>query len=165
MQCIRRGDYQQACDILISLPPQEWTTNTLGVCAMRCGRIEPAVQVFRGLLLRPNTTVIRVDANDILRVNYATALLLRGLPSGALAALDELKDPHRPTAIRLKQAVRRWAASLPFWRRWDWKLSRIDPPNSSIPIDFEPGEFHFAVETHRPLTPVDPKPASPKLAA
>jgi len=159
LKCIANGEYSQACDILEPLPRSMWTRNTLGVCAMRCGRLGQAVDVFRGLLLISGTTVIRLDAEDLLRVNFATALLLRGLTSGALEALSDVKDPTNAAAARVKDAIRQWSKSLPLLRRLDWRINGCAPANCCVTIDFEPGEFHFVVETTQ-TTFVEPSQAA-----
>lgn len=164
------GDYASACEFLHTLPRSPIIEHTLGVCMMRAGRTAQAVKLFRGMCLHPGTTTIRSDADDILKTNYATAILLAGIPSGAMEILAEVKQQDHPAAVELRSAINRWAAGLPFWRRWDWKLNRIDPPHATVPIDGLPGEFPFVVLT-MPTAPVDPKGAtkpqnrSPHLAA
>ncbi|MDV6030752.1 MAG: hypothetical protein F9B45_11775 [Phycisphaera sp. RhM] len=138
---IRSGNYAAAYQSLRTLPPNHLHRSCLGVCAMRTGKIDEAIKIFRALSLCPGTTVVRVDADDVLRINYATALLLGNLPSGALDVLEELKDRDAPAAIQIRSAIDRWANGLSFWRRLDWKLNHIEPPNRSVPIDFAPGVF------------------------
>ncbi|WP_372898211.1 tetratricopeptide repeat protein [Stieleria sp.] len=138
---IRSGNYAAAYHSLRTLPPNHLYRNCLGVCAMRTGKFDEAIQIFRGLALSPGTTIVRGDADDVLLINYATALLLGNLPSGALDVLGDLKDRDAPAAVEIRSAIDRWARGLSFWRRLDWKLNHIEPRNCSVPIDFAPGVF------------------------
>ena len=114
-------------------------------------------------MLNPGTTTIRFDVDDLTKINFATALMLKGTPSGALDVLAELRTPEMLPAVRLRAAIIQWSKSLSWWRRWDWKFNRIDPPNARVPIDFEPGEFIFAVQRKSGDSPTNP--TAPKLAA
>ncbi|MCS7470859.1 hypothetical protein NZK35_29750 [Stieleria sp. ICT_E10.1] len=147
---IRSGNYANACHSLRTLPPNQIHRICLGVCAMRTGKIDEAIQIFRCLSLNPGTTVVRGDADDVLLINYATALLLGNLPSGALDVLGELKDRDAPAAAEIRSAIDRWARGLSFWRRLDWKLNHIEPPNRVVPIDFAPGIFPIAIPPSPP---------------
>jgi hypothetical protein len=130
---------------------------------MRCGRINEALHVYRSLVLNPGTTVIRSEADDLTRVNFATALTLKGPPSGAIDVLTEVQDGHFEAAQRLRETILRWSRTLSFWRRMDWKFNRIDPPQCNVPFDEAPGEFSFPVQRKTDAFPVNPM--SPDLAA
>ncbi|QDV44459.1 hypothetical protein Enr13x_43250 [Stieleria neptunia] len=147
---IRSGDYTAAYHSLRTLPPNHLHRSCLGVCALRIGKTDEAIQIFRGLSLSPGTTMVRSDADDVLLINYATALLLGNLPSGALDVLGEIKDRDAPAAVQVRSAINQWASGLSFWRRWDWKLNHIEPPNCVVPIDFAPGIFPLAVPPSPP---------------
>nr|AKB95179.1 hypothetical protein [uncultured bacterium] len=167
---VANGEYAKAYDLLQTLPHSTYVRNAMAVCAIRSGRIDQAISIYRDLLLIPGTTILRKESPDLLKVNFAIAVLLKGLPSGALDILDEVKDPIQISAVRVKSAIRQWSNSLSFWRRWDWKINRIDPVGCQVPIElelgnFELGEFYVAVQTSIPKTSVTPKPTAPKLAA
>ncbi len=142
---IRSGDYTAAYHSLRTLPPNYLHRSCLGVCAMRIGKNDEAIQIFRGLSLSPGTTMVRGDADDVLLINYSTALLLGNLPSGALDVLGELKDRNAPAADQIRSAINGWVRGLSFWRRLDWKLNHIEPRNCSVPIDFAPGVFPIPI--------------------
>ena len=130
---------------------------------MRAGQYDEALRIYRALLLIPGSTQLRPETDDLCRVNFATALMLHGLPSGALDVLSELRAPRLPAAMMIREAIQKWSRSLPWWRRIDWKLNRVDPPGARVPIDFEPGEFTFLSRQPRQSSPVGPFP--PDLAA
>ena len=97
------------------------------------------------------------------------ALTLKGIPSGGIEILSELRDQSYVPATRLRGAISKWASELSLWRRLDWKLNGIDPPGAVVPIDFEPGVLPLAIETTElkagDPTSSAPNPTGPKLAA
>lgn len=143
VQLLARRKYSDACDQLRTLSRSAIVNETLGVCLLRCGQYEQAVGAFRSIALSPGSTIVRLDASTSLKINFATALTLAGLPSGGLELLEGLRDPD---AMRLKAAINRWASTLSLLRWLDWKFSRIEPRGCCVPLDFEPGIFPFALE-------------------
>ncbi len=115
--------------------------NMLAVCQLRLGNIAEAVRIYRGLVLQPGCTWERADVPAVFKRNFATALLLSGLPGGCVSVLQGLRETDQPRCRELYAAIRRWERSLTFIQRWDWRLNGIAPKNSRIAIDFEPGEF------------------------
>ncbi|MFG0262529.1 MAG: tetratricopeptide repeat protein [Novipirellula sp. JB048] len=142
---IQKCDYRGAAELLRSAGRDTSVRNTLGVCLLRLGQIDEALAVFRQFVLVPGGVTERSDVSNLCRRNFATALLLKGSPSGALAVIQETREPNHPMAVRIQQAIQSWERSLS-WLRWiDWKLNRIEPPHCQVAIDFEPGEFEFDV--------------------
>lgn len=138
------GQYDKALDLLRKAGPDFRFRNALGVCLLRVGRTADAVRIFRDIVLQPGCTWTRPGLPTVYKTNYATALLLSGRPSGCLEILAEVRKEANPTADRLRDAIARWQSTLSFWRRIDWRLNHVDPPNCQIPIDFPPGEFLLA---------------------
>ena len=163
MALVGRKSYEEAADLLRTAPRSQWTSNTLGVCLLRCGRVDEALQLYRSLALNPGTTTLRPEVDDLTCVNFATALMMKGMPSGAMDVLADMHAVDILPAVRLRAAIIQWSKSLSWWRRLDWKLNRIDPPKAHVPIDFEPGEFSFVVQRKPENLPA--KPTGPKLAA
>lgn len=143
VQLLARRKYSEASDQLRTLARSPIVTETLGVCLLRCGQYEQAVGAFRTIALTPGSTIVRLDASESQKVNFATALTLTGLPSGGVELLEGLKGPD---AMRLQAAINKWASKLSFFRWLDWKLSRIEPRGCSVSLDFEPGTFPFELE-------------------
>ena len=124
------------------------------MCAMRFGDVDFALNLLRGLCLTPGTTIVRSETSDTLRLNFATALLLKGLPSGSLEILQDVRDHDSIPVRQVKDAIRGWEKGLS-WLRWlDWKTSRIEPARTVVPIDFQPGVFPIGL-------PVQPVPVRP----
>ncbi|WP_242631966.1 tetratricopeptide repeat protein [Rubripirellula amarantea] len=162
---IHRGEYTAAANLLSSAGRDTQVRNALGVCLMRLGRVDPAVDVFRSFVLMPGTLIERVEVSNACKRNFATALLMKGFPSGALSVLAATRDPDHIMAVRLHSAISQWEKSLS-WLRWlDWKLNGVEPSKCHIKLDFEPGEFDFSVELPNPAGPSKPRKASLKMAA
>jgi hypothetical protein len=134
------GQPQKALDILNRAgPPAPRLTNAVGVCLLRLGKAERAVDVFRGLVLVPGTICLRRDAAPEHKSNFAAALLAAGNVAGGLRALEEIGDEDRPAVRRLRDAVRRWREGLSFWQRLRWYLGS-DPPQAVL-LDGDLGEL------------------------
>ncbi|WP_436715134.1 tetratricopeptide repeat protein [Roseiconus lacunae] len=143
---IRRRDYHAAAKQLRSAGRDLSIRNTLGVCLLRIGLADEALQVFRQFVLTPGNLGERGDVSDAQKRNFATALLLSGSPSGAIDVLREIKSDDQRQADQIRRSIRQWEKSLG-WLRWiDWKLNRIEPPNCRVQVDFVPGEFDTGVE-------------------
>lgn len=151
---IKKGDYRRASALLVAAGRDLQVRNTLGVCLMRLGEFEQAVQVYRQLVLMPGSVTERAEISDVYKRNFATALLLRGFPSGALEVLASMHDSESLMSARIRASIKQWERSLSFFRWLDWKLNRIEPPNCRVPIDFDPGELDFDVVMPRPDQPV-----------
>lgn len=150
---IQKGDYVGTAKLLAAADRHPQVRNALGICLMRTGRIDNAVDVYRAFVLTPGTLLERADVCDMYKRNFATALLIKGLPSGALTVLKGTGEPDHPMATRLYAAIKQWERSLSWLRRLDWKFNSIEPANCTIPLGFEPGEFDFDVKIQPPFTP------------
>lgn len=113
--------------------------NARGVCLLRIGRYDDAIQLFRRLVLAPGCTWMKTDLPVIYLTNFCTALLLGGHPAGSYDCLCEIAERNHPSVIRLLAALKQWERSLPWWPRMLWKLG-VDP-GASIEVEFTPGEF------------------------
>lgn len=156
------GDYESAIKLLQDSRRTTETRDLLGVCLMRSGKLAEAVQVYRQLVLIPGSVMERPEIIDSCKRNFATALLMAGLPSGTLDVLSATADKNHPVAIHLRDCIKRWETTLSFFRRLDWKTGRIEPKNCVVPIDFEPGEITASVVTSESKTET---PQPPVLAA
>ena len=162
---IQKNDYAGAVNLLASAGRDPQVRNALGVCLMRSGRIDQAVEVFRSFVLMPGSVMERPDVSNACKRNFATALLMKGFPSGALTVLAETREPEDIMEMRLRSAIKQWEKSLSWFRRLDWKMNGIEPRNCHVPIDFEPGEFDVQVQLQRPVDPGRLNKTAPKVAA
>ncbi len=118
--------------------------NVQGVCLMRMGRSEQAIRVFRGLVLEPGCTWTKPNAPLAYRINFATALLLGGLPAGCMETLSEIRADHDPHILRLRGAIKNWEDRLSCWQRLNWRFGRIAPANRPIALDYPAGDLGSA---------------------
>ncbi|WP_146390395.1 tetratricopeptide repeat protein [Allorhodopirellula solitaria] len=140
---IKQDNYLGAANVLITAGRDPQVRNTLGVCFMRAGRAESAAELYRGFVLMQGSLRERPNICNAYKRNFATALFMNGLPSGALSVLRDTREPSHPRAIQLYAAIKDWEKSLPWFQRLDWILNGVEPANSSISLQFEPGEFDF----------------------
>lgn len=146
------GNLDAATALLRDVRRDKHLQDALGVCLLRRGHAAEAVRLYRDLVLAPGCTWMKPDLPTAFKLNYATALLLDGRPSGCLAMLSEINQSDHPTVIRLRTAIEAWERTLDWWPWLNWKLGRIDPYDKPVRIDFPPGEFTSRTE---PLTSSD----------
>lgn len=116
-----------------------WIQNALGVCQLRLGDSSTAIEVFARLVLSQGGVVVRRDVPTIFLTNYATALLAsRNLP-GCLWILNEIQEKNHGSVTRLREAMKRWRASLTLWQRFSLALG--NEPDAAPPLDFPPGDL------------------------
>jgi len=125
--------------------------NARGVCLLRMGRAEAAVQVFRELVFPRGAFTIPDETPTVLRTNYATALLLAGNVVVGGTLLREVPDRHHPAVVRLKGAVRQWRRSLGWLRRL--MLYVGGSPGRPFVTDFPPGDLLDEYAQEGPAAP------------
>ncbi|MFO0865042.1 MAG: hypothetical protein U0744_10385 [Gemmataceae bacterium] len=108
MELLRRSDLNSP-----------WVANAMGVCQLRLGQTQAAVDTFRRLAVADHLT-LRSDAPATFKANFAAALFLSGNAAGGTGALREISDKEHPAVKRLQQEVKRWQASLPLLQRINW---------------------------------------------
>lgn len=152
---ISTGQYPKAIDALRSAGSNPSVKNALAVCLMRVGQVDEAVKLLRSLTLNPGSTWERPDVPSMYKRNFATALLLAGLPSGCVSVIRSTDEREHPRAIQIEKDIRAWAKTLSFWKRWDWRLNQVDPAGARVCISFVPGEFDFPVDEATSETTVE----------
>jgi hypothetical protein len=135
-----QGDWPEALELLRRQKNRTPDLqNAYGVCLMRAGETEHAVEVFRGLTLHRDGLSILADAPVVYKTNFATALLLAGNPAGCMATLNEIGDEGNPSVMRLRRAIADWKRSMSPFRRLLLALNGL-PSNRKVPLPFPPGE-------------------------
>jgi hypothetical protein len=112
--------------------------NAAGVCLLRLGRPAAAVQLFRPLVFAPDGLTLLRESPEVVRLNYATALLLDGR-SAAYAEIIRHVDRALPGLQQLQRGLRAWQQSLGFWPRLGWRLGIGS--QQSVTLDDPPGEL------------------------
>jgi hypothetical protein len=104
-----------------------WVVNATGVCHLRRGDPERAVEVFRGLVIGAGGIQLRPDSPTTFKANFAAALFAAGNVPGCLAALAEIRVDEHPAVDGVRRAVARWRDGLSFWQKVGTHLGS-EPP-------------------------------------
>ncbi|MDA1050648.1 MAG: hypothetical protein O3C40_09220 [Planctomycetota bacterium] len=115
--------------------------NRRAVKFLREGNLVEALCILRSLVLKPGCTWMRPEVSNLVKRNFATALLLDGHPSGCLEILAEIKDETHPRVRELRAAIERWEKTLSFFQWLNWWTGRIEPTNRPVLIEFILGEL------------------------
>lgn len=113
--------------------------NAYGVCLMRAGDLDKAIETYRGLCVGEGVN-LRSDAPPVHLTNFATALLLKGNLTGCLDILHHLQGSPHPAAARLQAAIDRWRQSLTWWQRLGLSTGAYEP-RKPVDLGFPPGDF------------------------
>ena len=136
---LRAGQPRRALDLLARGKVQSpWATNATGVCLLRLGQADRAVELFRPLVLA-GSLFVRPDVPTAWKVNFATALLLTDNLSGCVEVLADIQEEDHPGVQRLRAALREWRGRLSLWERVRWFLG--EQPDRRVELDFPPGEL------------------------
>jgi hypothetical protein len=115
-----------------------WVMNARGVCLLRLGEIESAIQLFRGMVLSTGGILVQPNLPTVFKTNFATALFLSENVSGGLSILKEIKDAHHPSVRKLHAALEHWKQGLSLWQKLQWYLG--GQPVHPVVIEL-PGEL------------------------
>lgn len=138
-QALLAEDPQSAFDLLSEAKEApSWLANARGVCLLRMGEVERALDLFRGLALAPSGFGLRHEAPTVFKTNYATAQLLSGNLTGCIVTLGQAQDDAHPSVQRLRAAIRRWRQGLSFWDKVRPLFGGSLPP---VELDFPPGDL------------------------
>ena len=135
------GRYAESIDLLNSILSFGDARNLKGVCQLRMGAFESAVQNYRPLVLDSRTSMVHAGVPDIHITNFATALLLSGRPEGCLEILASVHAPKSPQVIQLHEAIRQWSKTLGWWDWFNWKVGKMSPSHCVVPVTFLPGTY------------------------
>ena len=114
-----------------------WAANALGVCQLRLGNVETAVEIFGGLVLCADRWTLRSDVPAVFKANYASALLAADNISDGFRVLTEIKDEPHGAISRLHAAFDHWRSSLTFFQKIAWTLGM--PPARPFKAGFPLG--------------------------
>jgi hypothetical protein len=115
-----------------------WLRNARGVCMLRLGRPQEAIEALRDLVFDHTGFAIRRDADPVFQANYATALLLDGNAEGFWSILGGISDRTHPAVARLDDAVRQWKAGMTLAQRI---ASALGVGGPRFALDFPPGDL------------------------
>ncbi len=135
-QLLEQGKADEARTLLSgSRTPAE--ENALGVCLLRLGKTQEAIQLFRSLVLPGGGVVTSMDVPASYRLNFASALLADGNYDGFLSFINGVPATDHVEAKRLHEVHDRWLQSVSFGRKVLWRLGLMQPgswPTLPTPI-------------------------------
>jgi predicted Zn-dependent protease len=135
---LQAGQPKQALDLLArSKDHSPWSTNAAGVCLLRLGQADRAVELYRNLVL--SGLFLRPDVPTAWKVNFATALLMADNLAGCVRVLAEIQEEDHPGVQRLRAALQSWHDRLSVWEKIRWLLG--GQPARRVELDFLPGEL------------------------
>lgn len=115
-----------------------WMRNAVGVCQLRLGNANLALETLKGLALSSGGFDLKETAPTVFKTNYGAALLLTGNRDGFFRVLEDLHDVKHPTVDRLRQVVEDWKKGLSFWQKLGWWLGG---QGSAPSLPFPPGDL------------------------
>jgi hypothetical protein len=116
-----------------------WLINAKGVCLLRLGKAEQAVELFKGLAGASGVYILKFDAPITFKTNYATALLAANDLKRCLHVLHEIGKEDNPTVTQLRSAIQQWKRSLSLWQKIGWYLGEY--PQRPVTLNFLLGEL------------------------
>jgi hypothetical protein len=113
--------------------------NARGVCLLRAGDTEGALQVFGDLVLLSGSGRLSSRVPIAYRINYAAALLRANRVAECLDRLEEI-DANQDAAVqRLRSVIANWEAGLTWWEKMKWSFGTS--PSRPVSFDFPLGEL------------------------
>ncbi len=116
-----------------------WMTNALGVCQMRQGEYDKAVNTFRSMLVGAGGIHLRPEFPVHFKTNFALAMLQDKNLSGFFRVFDEVRDESHPSVLRIQAALNAWKSEFSFIDKLKWWMGEI--PSRSMGFDFPLGDL------------------------
>jgi hypothetical protein len=116
----------------------EWMKNARGVCLMRMGRIDAALETLRDLVFR-GLVCIPSDVPGLYKANYATVLLMKGYTQQAMEIIRGLDPQEHPYIARLNEAIAEWKRGLNLFQRFLCLITCY--PSRPVELKFGPGDI------------------------
>ncbi len=136
---LQAGSPEQALQLISkSKIKSAWVKNATGVCQLRLGNAQVAIDIYRSFLI-DGGIFLRAEAPVVYKINFAVALLLNENLPGFYSVLSELRAEEHPTVQKLRAAVNTWKKKLSLWQKL--KLVCGNDPNVPIQLGFSPGEL------------------------
>jgi len=133
---LNSGNPEKALHLLDKEIHQPELVNARGVCLLRLNKIDPALELFKGLVFQ-NFICMPSTTPSLYKANYLTALLLKGNTPTAFDLESTLNGSSHPYVVELKQAMLNWRRSLPWYQRILCTVNIY--PNKPMKLPFEPG--------------------------
>ncbi|OYW15989.1 MAG: hypothetical protein B7Z55_14405, partial [Planctomycetales bacterium 12-60-4] len=117
-QALDAADWDRAQGILNRTRlPSPWMSNAIGVCQIRGGHADAAVQTYRRLVLSSGGLQLRDDIPVVCKLNFALALLCSENFDGFESIFAQLSNETHPAVEEVRRAYQEWRSSLTLWQR------------------------------------------------
>lgn len=115
---LHMGRHTTAMDVIRKAKTHSpWVVNAHGVCYLRQGNAEKAVEVFRGLVIGAGGLQLRADAPTTFKANLAAALPTACNVPGCQTILSEIRNDGHSAVQNVRREVARWREGLSFGKR------------------------------------------------
>lgn len=128
-------NYKKAIQRLEKNPSNDITEkNAIAVCQLRLGNYDGAINILQGVIYYEHSIVMRDNVPLVHKINFATALLLKGNIGGCETMLSQLSEVTHPVIFNLHKSIMEWRKGLTLFE----KIGVIKT-NKKPKIDFTPG--------------------------
>jgi len=112
--------------------------NALGVCLMRLGKVEKALNILQELVFQKFLSIPK-GTPAIYQANYATVLLLKNYNQMAIEIIKGLSPADHPYIAQLHASVAQWKKQLPVFHKFRCMLGLY--PDTPVTLSMEPGDI------------------------
>lgn len=141
---VGKGELKRAFQ-LVKHARDDRAVNTQSVLLIRMGDPNSAIRILQSRVWDLPTATLKTDANRLIQLNFATAMLKCGRVPGCEIILRSISDCSDEFAQELISHISNWEASLSWWNRMDWKLFGIPHIPSPSPFERLAGRFDWEV--------------------
>lgn len=137
---LQKDEPKQALSLLSRAKNESlWLRNAVGVCQLRLGNAQFAVDIFRGLAINDKAFGFRQDVPTVFKTNFATAMLLSENLDGCLNVLGELRNSQHPAVDKLRGAIEKWKSGFSLFQKIMWWFG--SQPTRPVFLDYPPGDL------------------------
>jgi hypothetical protein len=111
--------------------------NALGVCLMRLGKVEKALNILQELVFQKYLSIPK-GTPAIYQANYATVLLLKNYNQMAIEIINGLPATEHPYIAQLHASVAQWKKQLPVFDKFRCMLKLY--PETPVTLSMQPGD-------------------------
>lgn len=112
--------------------------NALGVCLLRLGKVEKALNVLQELVFQKFLSIPK-GTPPLYQANYATVLLLKNYNQMAIEIINGLEPAEHPYIAQLHATVAQWKKQLPVFHKFRCMLGLY--PDKPVLLSMQPGDL------------------------
>jgi tetratricopeptide (TPR) repeat protein len=112
--------------------------NALGVCLLRLGKVEKALNILQELVFQKFLSIPK-GTPALYQANYATVLLLKNYNQMAIEIINGLPAAEHPYIAQLQASVARWKKQLTAFNKFRCLLGLY--PDTPVTLSVQPGDL------------------------